>query len=92
MPDLPTVSEAGLPGYESSQWYGLLAPAGAQPEILDMLNAQVANIMQTSDMKTRMTNDGLVPIGGSREQFAVHIRSETEKWAKVISASGARVD
>jgi tripartite-type tricarboxylate transporter receptor subunit TctC len=48
--------------------------------------------MRTSDMKTRMTNDGLVPIGGSREQFAVHIRGEIEKWAKVVSASGARVD
>jgi len=92
MADLPTVSEAGLPGYESSQWYGLLAPAGTQSEVLDLLNSQVANIMRSSDMKIRMTNDGLVPIGGSREQFAAHIKGEIEKWAKVISASGARVD
>ena len=92
MPDLPTVSEGGLPGYESSQWYGLLAPAGTPLDVLNLLNAQVANIMQSADMKTRMTNDGLVPIGGSREQFAAHIRSETEWWARVISASGARVD
>jgi tripartite-type tricarboxylate transporter receptor subunit TctC len=92
MPDLPTVSESGLPGYESSQWYGLLAPAGTPSEVLDLLNVRVANIMQSSDMKARMTSDGLVPIGGSREQFAGHIRSEIAKWAKVISASGARVD
>lgn len=92
MPELPTVSEAGLAGYESSQWYGLLAPAGTPHEVLDLLNARVANIMRSSDMKTRMTNDGLVPIGGSREQFAAHIKSEIAKWAKVISASGARVD
>ena len=92
MPDLPTVSEAGLPGYESSQWYGLLAPAGTAADILDLLNARVANIMQSSDMRARMTNDGMVPIGGSRDQFAAHIGSEIGKWAKVISASGARVD
>ena len=92
MRDLPTVSEAGLNGYESSQWYGLLAPAGTPPEVLNLLSAQVAKIMQSADMKTRMTNDGMVPIGSSREQFAAHIRTEIDKWAKVISASGARVD
>jgi tripartite-type tricarboxylate transporter receptor subunit TctC len=92
MPDLPTVSEAGLPGYESSQWYGLLAPAGTPPAVLILLNARVATIMQDANMKTRMTNDGLVPIGSSREDFAAHIRSETDKWARVIGASGARVD
>lgn len=92
MPDLPTVSEAGLAGYESSQWYGLLAPARTPAEVLDLLNAQVANIMRAPDMRARMKNDGLVPIGGSREQFAAHIKSEISKWAKVISASGARVD
>jgi tripartite-type tricarboxylate transporter receptor subunit TctC len=92
LPELPTVAESGLPGYESSQWYGLLAPAGTPAEVLDVLNARVANIMQSADMKARMTSDGLVPIGGSREQFAAHIKSEIAKWAKVISASGARVD
>ena len=92
MPELPTISESGLPGYESSQWYGLLAPAGTPPEVLDLLNARVANIMQSADMKARMAGDGLVPIGGSREQFAAHIRSEIVKWAKVISESGARMD
>jgi tripartite-type tricarboxylate transporter receptor subunit TctC len=92
MPEVPTVSEADLNGYESSQWYGLLAPAGTPPEVLNLLNAQVARIMQSAEMKITMTNDGLVPIGSSREQFAAHIRSEIDKWARVISASGARVD
>ena len=78
--------------YESGRWYGRLAPTGTPAAVLDLLNARVANIMQSSDMKARMTSDGLVPIGGSREQFAAHIRSEIAKWAKVISASGARVD
>jgi len=91
-PDLPTVAESGLPGYESSQWYGLLAPAGTPNEILDILNGSVANIMHGLDMKATMARDGLVPIGSSRADFAAHIRSEIEKWAKVIAASGARVD
>jgi len=92
MPDLPTVAESGLPGYESSQWYGVLAPAGTPPEILNLLNSQVEKIMRDPAMKARMTGDGLVPIGSSREQFAAHIKSELDKWARVISASGATVD
>src|SRR5204863_9346004 len=91
-PDLPTVSESGLAGYESSQWYGLLAPAGTPAETLNLLNSQVSRIMQTPAMKARMLHDGLVPMGGSRAQFAAHIRAEVEKWARVIAASGASVD
>ena len=92
MPELPTVAEAGLGGYESSQWYGLLAPAGTPEEILNPLNAHVVKIMQAADMKSRLTEDGLVPIGGTREQFAAHIKTEIAKWAKVIKQSGARID
>jgi tripartite-type tricarboxylate transporter receptor subunit TctC len=91
-PELPTVSESGLPGYESNQWYGVLAPAATPTDVLNLLNIQIVKIMGGAEMKNRMTSDGLVPIGGSREQFATHINSEIEKWAKVISASGATVD
>jgi tripartite-type tricarboxylate transporter receptor subunit TctC len=92
MPEVPTVAEAGLEGYESSQWYGLLAPAGTPAEVLDLLNSHVAQIMRTPEMKARMTSDGLIAVGGNRAEFAAHIRAEREKWAKVIAASGARVD
>jgi tripartite-type tricarboxylate transporter receptor subunit TctC len=92
MPDLPTVAEAGLRGYESSQWYGLLAPAGTPEDILNSLNAHVVKIMQAADMKSRLTEDGIVPIGGTRQQFADHIKSELVKWALVIKRSGARID
>ena len=91
-PDLPTVAESGLPGYESSQWYGLLAPAGTPREILDFLNAQTAKVMRAPAMQARMTHDGLVAIGSTREDFAAHIKTELEKWARVIRASGASVD
>lgn len=92
LPEVPTVSASGLNGYESAQWYGLLAPAGTPPAILDLLGAEVAKVMHTAEMKARMTSDGLVPIGSSRAQFAAHITSEIAKWATLIRASGARVD
>ena len=92
MPDLPTVAEAGLKGYESSQWYGLLAPAGTPMEILTLLNSHITKIMQAADMRQRLTNDGLIALGSTREQFAAHIKSEITKWADVIKRSGAKVD
>lgn len=92
MPELPTVAEAGLRGYESSQWYGLLAPAGTPDDILNSLNTHVAKIVQAADVKQRLNDDGLVPVGNSREQFAAYIKSELVKWAKVIKQSGARID
>jgi tripartite-type tricarboxylate transporter receptor subunit TctC len=91
-PDLPTLAESGLAGYESSQWYGVLAPAGTPREVLDFLNAHAVKIMRAPEMKARMTHDGLVAIGSTREEFAAHIRAEGEKWARVIRASGASVD
>jgi tripartite-type tricarboxylate transporter receptor subunit TctC len=92
LPALPTVAESGLKGYESSQWYGMLAPSGTPAEILNVLNAHVVKIMQAADMKQRMTDSGNVAVGSTREAFAAHLKSEFDKWAKVIRQSGARVD
>src|SRR5688572_31571033 len=92
MAELPTVSESGLKGYESSQWYGVLAPIGTPADILNLLNAHIAKIMQAPDMKQRLTAEGLVTVGSTRDQFATHIKAEAAKWAKVIKASGAKVD
>jgi tripartite-type tricarboxylate transporter receptor subunit TctC len=92
MPELPTVAEAGLKGYESSQWYGVLAPAGTPEDILNSLSTHVVKIVQTADMKQRLHDDGIVPVGNTRQQFAAYIRTELVKWADVIKRSGARID
>jgi len=92
MPELPTVSESGLKGYESSQWYGLFAPAGTPADLIALLNSQVVKIMQAPDMKQRMTAEGLVAVGSTRDEFAAYVKVELAKWAKVIKASGAKVD
>lgn len=92
MPELPTVAEAGLKGYQSSQWYGVLAPKGTPAAVLGLLNGHAMKIMQTDSMKTRMKNGGSVAVGSTREAFAKHLSAELAKWAKVIKASGAKVD
>ncbi len=92
LPDLPTVNESGLKGYQSSQWYGLLAPAGTPADILNLLNGHAAKIMQSADMKERMKNSGSVAVGSTREVFAKFVQSELTKWARVIKESGATVD
>jgi len=92
LPGLPTVAEAGLKGYQSSQWYGVLAPAGTPVAILDLLNSHAARIMQSADMRERMKTSGSVAVGSSRAAFARHLQDEFAKWAKIIKASGATVD
>lgn len=92
MPALPTIAESGLKGYQFSQWYGLLAPAGTPVGILNLLNTHVAKIMQHPDMKQRMTDSGGVAVGSTREEFAAFLKEEFTKWAQVIKRSGARVD
>jgi tripartite-type tricarboxylate transporter receptor subunit TctC len=92
MPELPTVEESGLKGYESSQWYGIMAPAGTPDDILTALNTQIVRIMRRADMKQRLLDDGIVPVGNTRAQFAAYIKAELSKWADVIKRSGARID
>jgi tripartite-type tricarboxylate transporter receptor subunit TctC len=92
LPDLPTVAESGLKDYESSQWYGVLAPAGTPADIVNVLNAQIVKIMHTPEMKRQMADSGSLAVGSTREAFAKHLAQEYAKWARVIKASGATAD
>jgi len=90
LPDVPSIAEAGLPGYEATQWFGLLAPAGTPRPIIDRLYQESSRALRSADMKERMTAEGLEVVGSTPEEFASNIRSETEKWTRVIKAAGIK--
>jgi tripartite-type tricarboxylate transporter receptor subunit TctC len=92
MPDVPTVSEAGLPGYEVTSWYGVFAPAAVPKHLVTKLNGDIAAILDTTDMKQRLEKLGAEPAPQSPEAFAGFVQSEISKWAKVVRESGATVD
>ena len=92
LPDVPTIAESGLPGFEASSWFGILAPAGTPAPIVAKINAEVNKWLQSPDAKEQLLAQGAEAAGGSPEQFVAHIRAETDKWAKVVKASGAKVD
>jgi tripartite-type tricarboxylate transporter receptor subunit TctC len=90
LPGVSTVDEAGVPGYELSPWYGLLAPAGTSRAIITRLNAEVAQIVRAAEMKEKLGTQGAEVAGGSPEEFAAVIRAETATWARVIKDAGIR--
>lgn len=91
-PDLKTISEAGVPGYEAVTWYGLLVPAGTPKEIIARLHANTVKTLGLPDIRKRLDASGFEAIGNTPEEYAAYTRNEIDKWAKVIKASGARVD
>ena len=88
--DIPTIAEAGVPGYEAVQWYGVLAPAATPRDIITKLHAGVVRALQNPDVRQRLLNDGAEPVGNSPEEFATYLRAETAKWAKVVQAAGIK--
>ncbi len=84
MPDLPTIAEAGVPGYNTSAWFGLVAPAGTPRPVIDKLAAETQRILKLPDVSERLSALGAEPVGERPEQFAAHIKAEIAKWAKVI--------
>ncbi|MBC7779031.1 MAG: tripartite tricarboxylate transporter substrate binding protein [Proteobacteria bacterium] len=90
LPDLPTIAEAGLPGYEMVLWTGLLAPRATPQPIVDQLNATMRSVLAADDLKERLLGLGATPMGSTPEQFGTFIRSEIKRWAEVVKASGAK--
>ena len=92
MPDLPTMQEAGVPGYSATSWNGMLAPAGVPAPIVKRLNDDFNRIIADPEIKKRMLDNGYEPVGGPPDKFAAHIHGEIAKWAPVGKAAGVRVD
>lgn len=88
MPELATMVEAGVAGYESATWYGIVAQAGTPADIVNKINAEVVAIVKSPDMNERLSKEGADPVGSSPAAFAKHIQSEIDKWRKVIRAAG----
>jgi tripartite-type tricarboxylate transporter receptor subunit TctC len=91
-PELPTVAEAGVRGFEAGTWYGVLAPAGTQREIVTRLNREIVRIVQLPDVREKLAAQGAEPLTGTPEQTGQFIRNEIARWAKVVKASGIRLD
>ena len=91
-PDLPTIAEAAVPGYEATSWQGVVVPAGTPPALVDRLHVEIARALQAPDVKDRMTAEGSTPGGITPAAFAAFIKSETVKWANVVKVSGAKVE
>ncbi len=88
LPNVPTIAEAGVPGYEITQWYGLLAPVGTPRDIVRKLNSEIVRYLQLPDTAARMSSGGAIPTGNTPEQFHELIKAEIPRWAKVLKQAG----
>jgi tripartite-type tricarboxylate transporter receptor subunit TctC len=89
-PDVPTVAEAGVPGYEVSTFYGVSAPAKTPRPIIDRLHAEIVRALNSPDLKSRLQDLGADPVGNTPEQYTAFMQNEITKWAKVIKAAGIK--
>ena len=91
-PEVPTIAEAGLPGFDATAWYGVLAPAGTARDIVMRLNTEIVKALRSEDLKQRILLDGGDAAGSTPEAFAARIKADIAKWARVVKLSGAKVD
>jgi tripartite-type tricarboxylate transporter receptor subunit TctC len=92
LPEVPTVAEAGVPGYEATIWLGIVAPAGTPKAVVERLNAEIRKIVNTPEVKEAWARQGASPMSMSTEEFGQYLRDDIAKWAQVVKISGAKVD
>jgi tripartite-type tricarboxylate transporter receptor subunit TctC len=92
LPDVPTIAEAGVKGFEASSWFGLLAPTGTPADIVNRIQQESAKALGSPEIKDRLLSQGAIPSGIKPAEFAAYIAAETKKWAQVVKVSGAKVD
>jgi tripartite-type tricarboxylate transporter receptor subunit TctC len=92
MPDVPTVAEAGVPGYDMVLWFGVLSPTGTPSAVVNTIHREIASILKVPDVKSRLATQGADPIGSTPDQFDAFIKSEIAKWTKVVKENGLKVD
>jgi len=92
VPDLPTIAESGVPGFDISTWYGVWAPAGTPKDIVNKVSAEIAKALQQPAVRERLAALGAEPVGNTPEEFAAYCQSELAKWSKIVRESGARAD
>jgi len=92
MPELPTIAEGGLPGYNASGWYGFIVPAAVPKDIVARLAADISRILRLPDVVERLSGQGAEPVGGTPEQFGAFIRTEIEKWTRLVKTANMKAD
>jgi tripartite-type tricarboxylate transporter receptor subunit TctC len=92
LPDVPTLAESGIPGYDANVWFGIIAPAGTPPQVVSFLNSEISRVIKKPEIQKRLTELGLTPIDGSPAQFQKVIDEEKVKWADVIKKSNLKLD
>ena len=92
LPELPTLAESGLAGFDVNPWFGLLAPAGTPAAVVSQLNREINELLATADLRARFAGQGAVPLATSPAEFAALLKQDIEKWAQVVKDSGAKID
>ena len=92
LPDIPTLSESGVPGYEAYSWVGLVAPANTPADIVKKIHRDVSEILKDKEVADKLNQQGALPVGDTPEEFAVYIKNEIAKWGKVVREANIKVD